>query len=506
MNTINNKHNVAFGVKFKPSAIKFLTENIEKIAEPSVVRNMDYEERTINPLEIIDTFSKHEKSHDLTVDIEQAPSKIGGITRMGYNVVYSFTKGSEAKKALKVFDFRSQLDLAIESINLKNIASAKKDLKADYSQLKKTNADTKEKRKLSRLPEVKARFEQGSLKLISALSCSAQDLKNFLKEAPKRFSFKVAQNEGEHAKLYAATPKYPFFSKFEPDDVMYAFDKPQEMKDIEYFEKYHLKPENKEAFASLSRKIDLHEIISKPKTKMAGMAFSLEAQKAILSQEEVSPKELAGFKRLANRKSSKNLILHFNKDKNYYAIVSKNKQNDFVQHVSSKYSNQELIDSINSKYFLSLVEKNEKVAIKENKFVASQVSQMNDLVNTDGFKNRFVGDSARIAITNAKNISIKHLKYLSTSPKFNDFTFKVEMSKGEGCSVVYVASKKYSKAGFVELHDYVTKYAFKNINQEALMRFRECNLKQAHEKQVKIEAAAERLKNIFAEAEKNSNK
>lgn len=505
MNTINDKHNVAFGLKFTPSAINFLTENIEKIAEPCVVRNMDSDPRIINPLEIIDAFSKHEKSHDLTVDIEKATEKSLGIDRAGYNVVYSFTKGPEDKKALKVFDFRRQLDLAIESINLKNIARARKDLKVDYSQLKKVKADAKEKRKLSRLPEVKARFAQGSAKLISALRYSAEDLKNILKEAPERFSFKVVQNNNEGAKLYAATPENPFYSKFEPDDVVYAFSKPDEMKDIEYFEKYHLKPENKKVMASLVRKTQLQAIISKPKTKTVGLAFSPEAQNAILSQEEISPEELAGFKRLANRKSSKNLMLHFNKDKNYYAFVSKNKQNDFVQFVSTKYSNKELLDSINSKDFLSMVEKNEKAAVKENKFVASQVLQMNDLVNTDAFKNRFVGDSAVIAVTNAKDINIRYLKYLSTSPKLNDFTFKVEMSKAQGRSVVYVASKKYPKAGFVELHDYVTRYAFENINQKLLMRFREYNIKQAHEKQVNIEAAKERLKNIFAGAE-NSNK
>lgn len=500
MNMINDKHNVAFGLKFTPRAQELLEKEVKQL---EIYKWIDFggENRISKPLETIKYFANHKKSHDLTIDIFETGKK-----DRPYEYSFSFTKGSQVKRSLKEPSSALSLGSLIESIKKPELESVKKKLKAQYTDFKNVQANIKELKKISRDKGLKARFAEGTSKYIPELEMQASDFNLLMQNTPERFTFKLAKNKENKFDFLVASSDYPKagFKEYEAKYSPFGEDERiSTSTHISDFEQGTLK----NAHDEIIRLDEAKAVFKTALEQKKGLQFTNEAKKILLGTEEISPEQVAEFTQLAQRESSKNLVLnifarHDNPNAYDSALTGEDRGTigcfgygfPLKQSIKRILEHTKDIESFEKK----LIQKNLTLKIKQEKDTA-----IKNLMQTQAFKDKFVEDSAQNIEANfdALGLSSSHLKTLVEETP----GLKIKVGeKNDGRVPILVASDKYSQAGFVQIHEYTLPYAINNLTPVIIKTFEESTLKPTHFENIKIDKARKQLKNIFARAEKNS--
>lgn len=488
MNTINDKQNVAFGLKFTPRAQELLTKEVKQL-ETSKWIDFGGENRVVKPMETIKYLVNHKESHDLTVDIFESKRR-----DRPYEYSFSFTKGSKLKRSLKQSDTFLSLSSLVESMQNSKLKSVKQSLKILHSIAKNEVNNSKTLRKLSRDKEVKAKFAEGTSKNIAKLKMEALDLSELIKNTPERFTFKLVEKE-----FHLASSEYPK-AGYKPYGNAYLSSSKEEILDFE-------KDVLQKAHESVIRLDEAKSVFKTALDEKKGLQFTNEIKRILLNEEDISPEQVAEFTQLANRESSKDLVLHLNQrhdnPQTYDAFIA-GKDNGLIESfgygnplriaIKSILARTKSIESFEEKF----IQKNLGLKIKQEKDTA-----IRNLMQTKEFKDKFVEDSSQNIEANFDGLALRtaHLKALVDETP----GIKIKIGKRNFDRIpVLVASDKYPKAGFVEIHEYVSSFAINNLSPLILKTFEESTIKPAHFENVKIDKARKQLKNIFAKAEKNS--
>lgn len=509
MNTIKDKHNVAFCMKFPKPTQQLLMDNIERI--PGSVENIKH-------------WANHKRSHNLTATLEEMDT----YNKNDYNLVFSFSSKSKLTKGLEVpFNFKS-IKEAIDSIDDKTVKTVRQKLNSLLQKAKKEAANSNKLNALANNKEFGRRFADNTSASLPYTDWNGDYIKKLVKNAPKEFSFKIERPQHGDYTLYVSSSKCPMagYQKYNMKKQLRGKDEHYKA-DMLKFEETVLRPINKleralnkerEAFKAaffkpekprklttedLQRVIideeKLEDIQFAPVTK--GLQFSEDAQDLILTEKGITPEQVSKFTALANRESAKNLVLDISKRRGdrYVTILDvfqeehptgiRDKSEGFSEHIDNVLK--QLEDT-------TIYETKAADLIKSAEISEAKYNQMIELTKTDAFKAKFA-EGSDIHIKHSYNkLNIDKLKMLMENSE--GFTFKLDDKSFS------VAHKDYPDAGYHTISKEISDSVVDSLTPQKLNDIKEIDLKWHNQHNINIKQAKAQLKNIFETSNNKAKK
>lgn len=502
MNTINDRPNVAFGMKFTPRAKVLIKEHAGELLGNALSNIYSVRKPTPHLTNIRDLVN-HKRTNDLTLDIIEDKKGL-------FKSKFSFTKGSELKRSISLEHTKSaKIEDMVSGLCLKLLKTAKKNLKKDYEAAKVAKNKADALSKLSQQRKIIERVENAELIPELQGEHSAADLKELFLGAPERFKFKADDAE-KKTKLLVSTTQCPIFLEFDIDypkslvkhhpsgAISYIPNNINLSEELLKFEETTLKPQNiiirKTAEAINSAKIKLEVAFN----KNSGMSFTEKTKKIILESPDFAPAELRELLKLAKRKSSSNLQFAI-KDIGFAynaSILVKGTENLIV------FDSARELPYVIKKVLKIGIQNIEAVGAKESAKIAAmaeKTERFNALKLTDAYKNKFDKNSEDVLQYCLSEIDLENLeRIVNGTPKL-----KLRIDRREDDFHLLVAHEDYPRAGFVKCTStHAPWHLFLHRTPEDLNVFAEQSVKKAHEEALRLDAARAELKNIFAQAKK----